>query len=72
MKSVKIFIKWHLLAWRIARRIPWSRSVWIRVIYVFGFFKAIGIYLGLVNLRLSDITDLEWISNKPLIKICGT
>ena len=69
---VKIFLMWHAKAWKIARRIPWrSKRVWWSVLLEYGLLKSIGIYLGLINLKLSDISFLEWISRRQLIKICG-
>lgn len=70
--KIKISLAWHGLAWKIARKIPWkSRRVQWYLIKEYGFLKTVGIYLGLINLKLSDISFLEWISQKQLIKICG-
>ena len=70
--KIKVSLTWHRWAWRIAREVPWrTKRVWWSVLREYGILKTTGIYLGLVNLRLSDITFLEWISRRQLIKICG-
>jgi hypothetical protein len=69
---IKISLAWHFRAWKIARRIPWrTKRVWWSTLRKYGPLGTLGIYFGLVNLRLSDIAFLEWISQKRLIKICG-
>ena len=70
--KIKVSIAWHCLAWKIARKIPWkTKRVWWSVLREYGLLKTFGIYLGLINLRLSDISFLEWVSRRRLIKICG-
>ena len=66
--SIKIFLKWHKLAWNISRLIPW-KICFHKVMYYYGILDTILIFLGLKNLCLSDISLLEQISERQLIKI---